>query len=205
MRFHANPGGGDVSGGGDPRATTFHRSMPGYAPTQLAIAPSTAAALGLGGLLVKLEVERFGLPSFKVLGASWATYRAVVDHLGYEPEPWSNINELARRHLAEESAVICEPVSVIKFAAVNEKYREIFSFRLFWTKAMRLSCAHSVAYRKIPHGRNWESQTVYQGWYFGEQGIFKGNSRGPPGPEWDEVIASRESGYWGRAEDICPF
>jgi diaminopropionate ammonia-lyase len=75
--FHANPGRGAVAGGGDPRATRFHRTMPGYAPTRLAAAPCTAAALGLGGLLVKLEVERFGLPSFKVLGASWATCRAL--------------------------------------------------------------------------------------------------------------------------------
>ncbi len=93
MRFHANPGGGGLSGGGDPRATRFHRSMPGYAPTRLAVAPSTAAALGLGGLLVKLEVERFGLPSFKVLGASWATCRALSERAGRD-EPATSFDEL---------------------------------------------------------------------------------------------------------------
>lgn len=36
-----------------------------------------------------------GLPSFKILGASWATYQAICAHLGGEPEPWNNINELA--------------------------------------------------------------------------------------------------------------
>jgi diaminopropionate ammonia-lyase len=48
-------------------------------------------------VLVKAETQRLGLPSFKILGASWATYRAICDHLGFEPEPWLNINDLARR------------------------------------------------------------------------------------------------------------
>src|SRR5438105_1012254 len=77
----------------------FHRRMPAYEATLLVDAPMIATALGVGRVLVKSENRRLGLPSFKILGASWATYRAVVDHLGYEPEPWSNINELARRHL----------------------------------------------------------------------------------------------------------
>lgn len=77
----------------------FHRRMPAYEATLLIDAPRIAAALGVGRVLVKAENRRLGLPSFKILGASWATYRAVVDHLGFEPEPWANINELARRHL----------------------------------------------------------------------------------------------------------
>lgn len=36
-----------------------------------------------------------GLPSFKILGASWATYQAICAHLGEEPKPWRNITELA--------------------------------------------------------------------------------------------------------------
>lgn len=74
--------------------------MPAYESTLLIDAPQIAASLRVGRVLVKAESRRLGLPSFKILGASWATYRAVVEHLGYEPEPWSNINELARRHLA---------------------------------------------------------------------------------------------------------
>ena len=73
--------------------------MPAYEATLLIDAPAIATSLGVGRVLVKSESRRLGLPSFKILGASWATYRALVDHLGYEPEPWSNINELARRHL----------------------------------------------------------------------------------------------------------
>ena len=37
---------GHVSGTTDPRATRFHRSMPGYAPSAVAEAPTAAAELG---------------------------------------------------------------------------------------------------------------------------------------------------------------
>ena len=60
----------------------FHASMAGYRATPLRDAPSAARRLGVGEVLVKDESERLGLPSFKVLGASWAVYRALVEHLG---------------------------------------------------------------------------------------------------------------------------
>lgn len=88
--FYANPRSEDESSrpARDARATRFHMTMPGYAPTRLAPAPETAASLGLDRLFVKLEVERFGLPSFKVLGASWAICRALSARAGLdEPVP----------------------------------------------------------------------------------------------------------------------
>ncbi|HVF79719.1 MAG TPA: pyridoxal-phosphate dependent enzyme [Solirubrobacteraceae bacterium] len=78
----------------DERAARFHRSMPGYAPSAVAEAPVTAAALGLSRLLVKLETERFGLPSFKILGASWAACRAISLRLGVPPA--ATFEELCR-------------------------------------------------------------------------------------------------------------
>lgn len=59
----------------------FHRGWPGYRPTPLREAPHCAAALGVASVLVKDESERLGMPSFKILGASWATYRALCRHL----------------------------------------------------------------------------------------------------------------------------
>ncbi|HWK27821.1 MAG TPA: pyridoxal-phosphate dependent enzyme, partial [Solirubrobacter sp.] len=56
----------------------FHRTLPGYAPTPLVDAPAAAAALGVARVLVKDESARLGMPSFKILGASWATYRALA-------------------------------------------------------------------------------------------------------------------------------
>jgi diaminopropionate ammonia-lyase len=73
----------------------FHRRMPAYSPTLLLDAPDLAEKLGVGRLLMKAETRRMGLPSFKILGASWATYQAICAHIGHEPKPWRNINELA--------------------------------------------------------------------------------------------------------------
>ena len=81
----------------DPRVWPFHRSMPGYAATDVAEAPGTAAALGLSRLLIKLETERFGLPAFKLLGASWATCRALSRHAGRDAPAatFAELRELA--------------------------------------------------------------------------------------------------------------
>jgi diaminopropionate ammonia-lyase len=80
-----------ADGGDDPLA--LHRRLPGYAPTPLVRADALAASLGLGALWVKVESERLGLPAFKILGASWATYRLLASRLGHEPS-WSTIDEL---------------------------------------------------------------------------------------------------------------
>jgi diaminopropionate ammonia-lyase len=83
-----------------PAVRDLHRRLPGFAATPLRELPDLAAGCGVGRVLVKAEVERFGLPSFKVLGASWATYRLLVGRLGEEPE-WSAVNELATAVAAE--------------------------------------------------------------------------------------------------------
>lgn len=61
---------------GDP--LRFHRAMPGYQPTPLYSVPALAEELGVASVLVKDESTRLGLPSFKMLGASWATARAIA-------------------------------------------------------------------------------------------------------------------------------
>jgi diaminopropionate ammonia-lyase len=84
----------------DQRVTAFHRRLPGYAPTALHEVPALAEAAGVGAVLVKDDSERFGLPAFKMLGASWAGYRALLDRLGNDgtagTEPaWSSLADLA--------------------------------------------------------------------------------------------------------------
>ncbi len=81
----------------DPAVWAFHRRMPAYAPTAVYDVPAIASAFDVGRVLVKAELQRLGLPSFKILGASWATYQAICDRLGHAPEPWLNINALATR------------------------------------------------------------------------------------------------------------
>ena len=53
-------------------APSFHRGLPGYSPSELRAAPELAEAMRVGTVFLKVETERFGLPAFKILGASWA-------------------------------------------------------------------------------------------------------------------------------------
>ncbi len=75
----------------------FHRRLPGYEPTPLLSVPALAERLGVASLLVKAESSRFGLPAFKMLGASWAVYKALRERLGADPGPWHDVDELAER------------------------------------------------------------------------------------------------------------
>jgi diaminopropionate ammonia-lyase len=56
----------------------FHRALPGYAPTPLRALPGETEALGLGEVWLKDENGRFGLPAFKIAGASWALDRLLA-------------------------------------------------------------------------------------------------------------------------------
>ena len=85
----------DVAPAGE-AARTFHRSMPGYTPTPLTPAPAAAAALGVSEVWVKDESSRLGLPSFKVLGASYAVYRALLDRLARTPAQLPTFADLQR-------------------------------------------------------------------------------------------------------------
>jgi diaminopropionate ammonia-lyase len=75
----------------------FHRKLPGYAPTRLVPLPEVASRLGLARILVKDESNRFGLPSFKLLGASWAIWRALANRTRLTLDDWSSLEELAER------------------------------------------------------------------------------------------------------------
>ena len=66
-------------------AWSFHRSMPGYEPTPLRSCPHLALAAGVQTVAVKDESARFGLNSFKVLGASWAMSRLAGNGLKLPP------------------------------------------------------------------------------------------------------------------------
>ncbi|KAL2161733.1 hypothetical protein VTH06DRAFT_8295, partial [Thermothelomyces fergusii] len=80
-------------------ALALHRLLPGYAETPLRSLPSVARELGLGHVLLKDESRRFGLPSFKILGASWAVYRAVAEHLQRRPTELGDDTAVSRRLL----------------------------------------------------------------------------------------------------------
>ena len=74
----------------------FHRRLPGYAVTPLVDAPGLAGQLGVGKAWVKDESWRLGLPAFKILGASWAVYRALELRSGGIGQ-WGDIEGLRER------------------------------------------------------------------------------------------------------------
>jgi diaminopropionate ammonia-lyase len=79
------------------RATlAFHRKLPGYAPTPLVDATNAARELSLSRLWVKDESRRLDLAAYKILGASWAVFRALDDRFG-PFDQWSTLDELCPR------------------------------------------------------------------------------------------------------------
>ena len=66
----------------DPNLITFHHSFPESKTTPLIELPEVARELGIGHVYVKDESLRFGLPSFKILGASWGVFRAICERTG---------------------------------------------------------------------------------------------------------------------------
>lgn len=88
------PGSVPPPGAGPATPRAFHRLLPGYAPTELRSMPALAGRLGVGAVLAKVEVLRVGLPSYKVLGASWAVYRAVLATLDEPVGPWTDLDGL---------------------------------------------------------------------------------------------------------------
>jgi diaminopropionate ammonia-lyase len=88
------------------RARVLHRALHGYAPTPLHAAPSLAAELGLGAVLLKDESSRFGLPAFKALGAWWAIAWAVAERLG-EPALATEPDALRARSRGAGLTLVC--------------------------------------------------------------------------------------------------
>ncbi|KAK4889975.1 hypothetical protein LTR27_011305 [Elasticomyces elasticus] len=79
---HYKPGGPTASQHHiDHEVEDFHRQLTAYGETQLHSLPSIATELGFAHVFLKDESSRFGLPSFKILGASWAIHRALCQRL----------------------------------------------------------------------------------------------------------------------------
>ncbi len=100
IRTLINPNPGEMLDGPPPDRAPMrlHRRLPGYGETPLVDAPGLADVLGVGKVFVKDESSRLGLPAFKVLGASWAVYRALEERLGHEGfGGWVEIGELKAR------------------------------------------------------------------------------------------------------------
>jgi diaminopropionate ammonia-lyase len=74
---------------------SFHARLPGYEPTALIEVPELARLLDVEKVWIKDESSRLGLPSFKIMGASWAVYRALERHVDGWPE-WRRLDDLVK-------------------------------------------------------------------------------------------------------------
>ncbi len=89
-KWYVNPAARNLLCAPAPAAVVdFHRSMPGYAPTELRECPQLAVELGVGRVFIKEESRRFGLPAFKMVGAAWAIYRALSAGSGEPDKAWT--------------------------------------------------------------------------------------------------------------------
>ena len=64
------------------KVRNFHKSFPEYSVTPLAALGNLANALGVGGIYVKDESQRFGMNAFKGLGASFALVSFIAQKTG---------------------------------------------------------------------------------------------------------------------------
>src|SRR5690554_3253453 len=102
--FFSNP---DARGwrtdGVDDAVQEFHRSLPGYRRSPLTEVPQLAEELGAARVFVKDESSRFGLPAFKMVGASYAVSRVLSERVG-SPDAPLGLDEL-RSRLADQPPV----------------------------------------------------------------------------------------------------
>ena len=75
----------------------FHRRLPDYKVTPLICASKLASRCGVSKMWVKDESNRFGLPAFKILGASWAFFRTLQDRLHLPTETWDSLEQLKEK------------------------------------------------------------------------------------------------------------
>ncbi|KAF2965092.1 hypothetical protein GQX73_g8471 [Xylaria multiplex] len=62
-------------------AVQFHKQLPGFSRTPLISLDDVAKDLGVKSVFIKDESTRLGLPSFKILGASWGSFKAIAREL----------------------------------------------------------------------------------------------------------------------------
>lgn len=64
----------------------FHESIPAYHRTPLVHLKGLSEKIGVKGIFVKNEAERFGMKAFKGLGGTYAMFRILCRELGLDPK-----------------------------------------------------------------------------------------------------------------------
>lgn len=173
-RFHLNRFRSDqfdpawLNGPGD--VEEFHRSLPGYAPTPLVALPGLAANLGLGGLWVKDEGDRCGLPAFKVLGGSYAAERVMRRAGSRRPGQFTFTTATdgnhgravawAARRLGQKAVIfVPEGTAAARISAIQSEGAEVVVVAGTYDDTVRRAAAEAKE-----KGRQVISDTAYQGY-----------------------------------------
>jgi diaminopropionate ammonia-lyase len=189
LNAHADRAGVSKAGMADP---AFHLSLPDFAITPLRSAPQAARRLGVRTVLVKDESQRLGMPSFKILGASWATYRAVLAHLGRAVGDQPTLDELREAVAAQGSlltlvaatdgnhgravarmakllglgAIILVPVGTVdsRIDAITGEGAEVRIVEGGYDEAIAASAALSDSKHVVISDTSWEGYVDTPGW-----------------------------------------
>ena len=81
----------------------FHESIPVYNRTPLVHLRGLGEKLGVKGIYVKNEAERFGMKAFKGLGGTYAMFRILCRELGLDPEK-VDFSEFQKEETREKTA-----------------------------------------------------------------------------------------------------
>jgi diaminopropionate ammonia-lyase len=89
----------DLGGGGATELPRdFHRKLPDYRVTPFVpLGDAAARRFDVARVWVKDESDRFSLPAFKILGASWGVYRAIEERAPGLVTAWDTLEELRER------------------------------------------------------------------------------------------------------------
>ena len=162
--------------------------------TPLVEAPGLAAELGLQQLWVKVESERLGLPAFKVLGASWATFRLLDDllrrrglarpgegsleELRHRIEPLGDIALVAAtdgnhgRAVARMAALLAVASRILvpagtapaRITAIESEGAEVVVIDGSYDDAVRAAVGLATEQTLVVSDTSWEGYTEVPGW-----------------------------------------
>lgn len=100
----------------DPDILAFHQSLPGYAQTHMHRLPkSLCDEHEVGEILIKDESDRFGLPSFKILGASWGSLKGI----GQARYPKGGLGSITSPQDLENARSITSHARILLFTATD--------------------------------------------------------------------------------------
>ena len=139
----------------------YHRQLQGYDATPLVECRRAAEALGIGALSVKDESARFGLNSFKVLGASWAMSRmnAAAFAAATDGNHGRAVAWMARRMGAAAHIFVPGNVSAARRDAIAREGAQVHPIDGTYDEAVRACAAESAA-----NGWQVVSDTGYAGY-----------------------------------------